>query len=75
MDLRQLPALNALRAFEAAARHESFSRAADELFVTIVVAAGANPEVSGRKNGRENQDYGKKGKKPNRPHEVEPPDV
>ncbi|MDR5853433.1 transcriptional regulator GcvA [Caballeronia sp. LZ062] len=34
MDLRQLPALNALRAFEAAARHESFSRAADELFVT-----------------------------------------
>ncbi|MDR5770359.1 transcriptional regulator GcvA [Caballeronia sp. LP006] len=33
-DLRQLPALNALRAFEAAARHESFSRAADELFVT-----------------------------------------
>ena len=34
MDLRQLPALNSLRAFEAAARHESFSRAADELFVT-----------------------------------------
>ena len=34
MDLRQLPALNALHAFEAAARHESFSRAADELFVT-----------------------------------------
>ncbi|TDV37124.1 LysR family transcriptional regulator [Paraburkholderia caballeronis] len=34
MDLRQLPALNALKAFEAAARHESFSRAADELFVT-----------------------------------------
>ncbi|MBP0588812.1 transcriptional regulator GcvA [Paraburkholderia sp. LEh10] len=34
MDLRQLPALNAVRAFEAAARHESFSRAADELFVT-----------------------------------------
>ncbi|KMZ13428.1 Glycine cleavage system transcriptional activator GcvA [Candidatus Burkholderia humilis] len=34
MDLRQLPALNALRAFEAAARHESFSRAAAELFVT-----------------------------------------
>ncbi|MDR5749406.1 transcriptional regulator GcvA [Caballeronia sp. LZ024] len=34
MDLRQLPALNALRAFEAAARHESFSRAADDLFVT-----------------------------------------
>jgi DNA-binding transcriptional LysR family regulator len=29
-----LPPLNALRAFEAAARHESFSRAATELFVT-----------------------------------------
>jgi LysR family glycine cleavage system transcriptional activator len=34
MDLRDLPALNAIKAFEAAARHESFSRAADELFVT-----------------------------------------
>ena len=34
MDLRQLPALNAIKAFEAAARHESFSRAADELYVT-----------------------------------------
>ncbi|WJF90062.1 transcriptional regulator GcvA [Paraburkholderia bonniea] len=34
MDLRQLPALNAIKAFEAAARYESFSRAADELFVT-----------------------------------------
>jgi LysR family glycine cleavage system transcriptional activator len=34
VDLRQLPVLNALRTFEAAARHESFSRAADELFVT-----------------------------------------
>jgi LysR family transcriptional regulator, glycine cleavage system transcriptional activator len=31
---RQLPSLNALRAFEAAARHESFSKAADELHVT-----------------------------------------
>jgi LysR family glycine cleavage system transcriptional activator len=31
---RRLPSLNALRAFEAAARHESFSRAGDELFVT-----------------------------------------
>ncbi|MAI48744.1 MAG: LysR family transcriptional regulator [Hyphomicrobiaceae bacterium TMED74] len=29
-----LPPLNALRAFEAAARHLSFSRAADELHVT-----------------------------------------
>jgi LysR family transcriptional regulator, glycine cleavage system transcriptional activator len=34
MDLRQLPTLNAVRVFEAAARHESFSRAAEELFVT-----------------------------------------
>ena len=31
---RRLPSLNALRAFEAAARHSSFSRAADELYVT-----------------------------------------
>src|SRR3979490_3431821 len=31
---RQLPPLNALRAFEAAARSESFTRAAEELFVT-----------------------------------------
>ena len=34
MEFRQLPPLNAVKAFEAAARHESFSRAADELFVT-----------------------------------------
>jgi LysR family glycine cleavage system transcriptional activator len=34
MNLRDLPPLNALRVFEAAARHESFSRAANELFVT-----------------------------------------
>ncbi|MEM9839425.1 MAG: LysR family transcriptional regulator, partial [Pseudomonadota bacterium] len=32
--MRKLPPLNALRAFEAAARHLSFSRAADELAVT-----------------------------------------
>jgi len=31
---RRLPPLNALRAFEAAARHASFTRAADELHVT-----------------------------------------
>ena len=31
---RQLPPLNALKAFEAAARHESFTRAAEELCVT-----------------------------------------
>lgn len=33
-EMPRLPALTALRAFEAAARHESFSRAATELFVT-----------------------------------------
>ena len=32
--LRRLPVLNALKSFEAAARHESFTRAAEELFVT-----------------------------------------
>lgn len=32
--MRSLPPLNALRAFEAAARHESFSRAADEMGVS-----------------------------------------
>src|ERR1043166_3627249 len=32
--MRRLPPLNALKAFEAAARHESFTRAAEELFVT-----------------------------------------
>ena len=32
--MRELPPLNGLRAFEAAARHLSFSRAAEELFVT-----------------------------------------
>ena len=31
---RRLPALNSLRSFEAAARHESFTRAAAELNVT-----------------------------------------
>ena len=31
---RSLPSLNALRSFEAAARHQSFTRAADELCVT-----------------------------------------
>ena len=30
----RLPSLNALRAFEAAARHQSFARAASELHVT-----------------------------------------
>ena len=32
--MRRLPPLNALRAFEAAARHLSFTKAAEELFVT-----------------------------------------
>nr|WP_040502532.1 transcriptional regulator GcvA [Idiomarina xiamenensis] len=32
--MRKLPPLNALKAFEAAARHLSFTRAAEELFVT-----------------------------------------
>ena len=32
--LRRLPPLNALKAFETAARHESFTRAAEELCVT-----------------------------------------
>lgn len=32
---RRMPPLNALKAFEAAARHESFTRAADELCVTV----------------------------------------
>jgi LysR family glycine cleavage system transcriptional activator len=32
--MRKLPPLNAIRAFEAAARHASFTRAAKELFVT-----------------------------------------
>ena len=31
---RRLPPLNALKAFEAAARHLSFTKAAEELFVT-----------------------------------------
>jgi LysR family glycine cleavage system transcriptional activator len=33
-NMRRLPPLTALRVFEAAARHESFSHAADELFIT-----------------------------------------
>src|SRR5688500_7525675 len=32
--VRRLPPLNALKAFEAAARHESFTRAAEEVCVT-----------------------------------------
>lgn len=37
--VRRLPSLNALRAFEAAARHLSFSRAADELNVTTAAVS------------------------------------
>lgn len=33
--MRKLPPLNAIRAFEAAARHESFTAAANELCVTV----------------------------------------
>src|SRR5262245_59191886 len=33
--LRRLPSLNALKAFEAAARHERFTKQADELFVEL----------------------------------------
>jgi LysR family glycine cleavage system transcriptional activator len=33
--MRKLPPLNAIRAFEAAARHQSFTAAADELCVTV----------------------------------------
>jgi LysR family glycine cleavage system transcriptional activator len=36
---RRLPSLNALRAFEAAARHLSFTRAADELHVTAAAVS------------------------------------
>jgi hypothetical protein len=36
---RRLPSLNAVRAFEAAARHESFTRAAEELCVSHQVKA------------------------------------
>ena len=32
--MKSIPPLNALKAFEAAAKHLSFTRAADELFVT-----------------------------------------
>lgn len=35
----RLPSLNALRAFEAVARHLSFARAAEELFVTKAAVA------------------------------------
>lgn len=37
--MRQLPPLNAVRAFEAAARHESFAKAATELYVTAAAVS------------------------------------
>ena len=42
--LRRLPPLNALRTFEAAARSESFTRAAEELCVT---QAAVSQQVKG----------------------------
>lgn len=44
---RDLPPLNGLRAFEAAARHLSFTRAADELYVT---QAAISHQVKGLEN-------------------------
>lgn len=38
--MRRLPPLNALKAFEAAGRHLSFTRAVDELFVTQAAVDG-----------------------------------
>lgn len=37
--MRKLPPLNSLRAFEAAARHGSFTAAAKELFVTVTAVS------------------------------------
>ena len=47
---RRLPPLNALRAFEAAARHLNFSRAADELSVTPGAVRWAGPPRPGSHN-------------------------
>ncbi len=49
--MRKLPPLNAIRAFEAAARHESFTAAANELCVTVTgdqppgPPAGSHPRL------------------------------
>jgi LysR family glycine cleavage system transcriptional activator len=45
---RQLPALGALRTFEAAARHLSFTRAADELAVTPAAVSHLVRELEGQ---------------------------
>jgi hypothetical protein len=43
--LRRLPPLNALKAFEAAARSESFTRAAEELSVTQAAVSQQNGDI------------------------------
>src|SRR5712691_4800516 len=56
---RRLPPLNALKAFEAAARHESFTRAAEELCVTQGAVShqvkALEAELGVRLFGREHQ--------------------
>ena len=39
---KRLPPLNSLKSFESAARHLSFTKAADELFVTQAAAEPSN---------------------------------
>ncbi len=48
---RRLPPLNALRAFEAAGRHLSFTKAVDELYVT---PAAISHQVKALEEGGEN---------------------
>src|SRR5687767_9194216 len=56
---RRLPSLNALKAFEATARHESFTKAADELCVTQAAVSqqvkGLEAELGVRLFSRERQ--------------------
>ncbi|MGD9743862.1 MAG: LysR family transcriptional regulator, partial [Dongiaceae bacterium] len=56
---RRLPPLNALKAFEAAARHESFTKAAQELHVTQGAVShqvkALETELGFRLFGRESQ--------------------
>ncbi len=49
---RRLPPLNALRAFEAAGRHLSFTKAVDELYVT---PAAISHQVKALEEGGEKQ--------------------
>ena len=44
---RKIPSTMALQAFEAAARHQSYTKAADELAGTVNCEAGALPKVYG----------------------------